>query len=125
LIQRSLIDNPWHFRLFSLFVGNDSESEYSSILFISDYFRDICFFIFVGSRTLLITFSKKPDESFAWFYSAPIYVEALAPAVGAFLIWRFSFVGVFIFSFIIHFLNIIYSLKPFYKIRIPQVSSVK
>lgn len=62
----------------------------------------------VGSRNLLISLSKKPDESFGWFYSVPTYASALAPAVGALFIWKFSFSGVFIFSLIIHLLNIIY-----------------
>jgi len=62
----------------------------------------------VGSRNLLISLSKKPDESFGWFYSAPTYASAIAPAIGALLIWKFNFSGVFIFSLFIHLLNIIY-----------------
>jgi predicted MFS family arabinose efflux permease len=51
---------------------------------------------------------ENPDRAFAWFYSAPSYAEAIAPAVGAFFIWKFNFTGVFILSLILQFLNAIF-----------------
>ncbi|MCK4520347.1 MFS transporter [Candidatus Parcubacteria bacterium] len=72
---------------------------------------------FVSSKSLFVSLTKKANESFAWFYSMPIYAEVLAPAIGAFLIWQFGFVGVFIFSFAIHFFNIFYSSKSLKKIK--------
>jgi len=58
--------------------------------------------ILMGSRL------ENPDRAFGWFYSAPFYAEAIAPAVGAFFIWQFNFAGVFILSLVIHFLNSIF-----------------
>ena len=66
--------------------------------------------ILMGSRL------KNPDRAFGWFYSAPFYVAAIAPAVGAFFIWQFNFTGVFILSLTIHFLNSIFC---FIKLRKP------
>lgn len=48
------------------------------------------------------------DRAFGWFYSAPSYADALAPAVGAFFIWKFDFIGVFIFSLILQLLTAIF-----------------
>jgi MFS family permease len=64
---------------------------------------------FVSSRAILIGSKlKNPDRAFAWFYSAPFYAEAIAPAIGAFFIWKFNFTGVFILSLILQFLNAIF-----------------
>lgn len=61
---------------------------------------------FTSFRGILMGFPlKKPDRSFGWFYSAPFYASAIAPVVGATIIWYFGFVGVFILSLIIHILN--------------------
>jgi MFS family permease len=52
---------------------------------------------FVSSRAILMGSKlENPDRAFAWFYSATSYAEAIAPAVGAFFIWKFNFTG---FSF--------------------------
>ena len=65
---------------------------------------------FVSSRNILMGSPlENPDRAFGWFYSAPFYAEAIAPAVGALFIWKFGFVGVFAFSLIIHFFNSIFS----------------
>ncbi len=54
---------------------------------------------FVSSRVILMgSRLENPDRSFAWFYSAPSYADAIAPAVGALLIWKLDFAGVFAFS---------------------------
>jgi len=66
---------------------------------------------FVSSRGIIMGFSsQKPSRSFGWFYSAPFYANALAPAVGAFLIWQFNFTGVFVVSMIIHVINAFFCL---------------
>jgi len=57
---------------------------------------------FVSMRAILMGYPiKNSDQAFGWFYSAPFYVGAVAPIVGAFFIWKFSFSGVFIVSLII------------------------
>jgi len=64
---------------------------------------------FVSSRAILMGSElENPDRAFAWFYSAPSYAEAVAPAVGAFFIWKFNFLGVFVFSLVLQFLNAIF-----------------
>ena len=50
---------------------------------------------FTSFKGILMGFSlKQPDRAFGWFYSAPFYAAALAPAFGALLIWQFDFTGV-------------------------------
>ncbi|MBI4089172.1 MAG: MFS transporter [Candidatus Levybacteria bacterium] len=65
---------------------------------------------FVSHKGILIGARfEKPARSFGWFYSAPYYASEFAPLIGAVLIWRFGFTGVFAASFIIHILNIVLS----------------
>lgn len=54
------------------------------------------------------------NKSFGWFYSAPEYASALAPAVGGLIIYKFGFGPVFALSVFIQFANAIWS---FYKLR--------
>jgi MFS family permease len=64
---------------------------------------------FVSSRAILMGSElENPDRAFAWFYSASFYADAFAPAVGAFFIWKFNFIGVFILSLILQFFNAIF-----------------
>lgn len=64
---------------------------------------------FVSLKSILMASSlENPDRSFGWFYSASFYADAFAPAVGALLIWKFNFVGVFVLSLIIYFFNAIF-----------------
>lgn len=64
---------------------------------------------FVSSRAILMGSKlENPDRAFAWFYSAPSYADAVAPAVGALFIWKFGFTGVFIFSLILQFFNAVF-----------------
>ncbi len=64
---------------------------------------------FVSSRAILMGSKlENPDRAFAWFYSVPFYAGAFAPVVGAFIIWKFDFFGVFIFSLVLQFLAAIY-----------------
>lgn len=66
-----------------------------------------CFF--VSMRSLLMgSQDQNPDKAFGYFYSAPTWAEAVAPAVGAGLIFLTGFRGVFIVSLIVHGLNMVY-----------------
>ncbi len=66
---------------------------------------------FTSFRGILMGFPlEKPDRAFGWFYSAPFYAAAIAPVVGALLIWQFGFIGVFVVSLIIHFFNAFFCL---------------
>jgi predicted MFS family arabinose efflux permease len=74
---------------------------------------------FASSRAILMGSSlENPDRAFGWFYSASFYAEAIAPAVGAFFIWKFNFFGVFVLSLTIHFFNAIFC---FIKLRKPAL----
>ena len=64
---------------------------------------------FVSSRAILMgSRLENPDRAFAWFYSSPSYADAIAPAVGALMIWKFDFFGVFVLSLILQFFNAIF-----------------
>jgi MFS family permease len=64
---------------------------------------------FVSARAILMSSPlENYDRSFGWFYTAPFYAEALAPAVGALFIWKFDFIGVFIFSLVIQIFTAIF-----------------
>lgn len=72
---------------------------------------------FASARAILMGFPlENPARAFGWFYSAPFYVDAIAPAIGAVFIWKFDFIGVFILSLAIHFFNAIFC---FIKLRAP------
>ena len=51
---------------------------------------------------------KNHNRAFGWFYTAPFYADAFAPAIGALLIWRFDFLGVFILSLVLQFLTAVF-----------------
>lgn len=64
---------------------------------------------FVSSRAILMGSKlENPDRAFGWFYSAPSYADAIAPAIGALVIWKFNFLGVFILSLILQIFNAIF-----------------
>jgi len=72
---------------------------------------------FASMRAVLMGFKlKNPEKAFGWFYSAPFYVEAVAPLLGAFLIWKFGFFGVFAVSLGIHGINITMTLLKLYSV---------
>lgn len=52
---------------------------------------------------------KNYNSSFGWFYSAPQYASAFAPAVGGLVIYKFGFGGVFALSVLIQFINAFYA----------------
>jgi len=91
-----LFPNLWVFYLLQIILG------ISAALF------------FVSSRAIIMAMKmENPDRSFGWFYSAPSYADAIAPVVGAVLIWKFGFVAVFGLSLIFQIFNTI-----FYLVRI-------
>ena len=91
MILVSPVQSPILFYLFQIFLG------ISAALF------------FVSMRGILISSKlENSNRAFAWFYSSPHYASAIAPAVGALVIWKFSFFGVFAFSLILQFLNAIF-----------------
>ena len=98
MILVSPVQLPILFFLFQIFLG------ISAALF------------FVSMRTILIAAPiENHNRAFAWFYSAPNYASAIAPLIGALLIWKFNFVGVFAFSLVLQFLNAVFlitQLKP-------------
>ncbi len=49
------------------------------------------------------------NNSFGWFYSAPEYASALAPAIGGLVIYKFGFPGVFALSSLIQLTNAIWA----------------
>jgi MFS family permease len=58
---------------------------------------------FVSIRAIFMGYPlENPNRAFGWFYSAPFYVDALAPVIGAFFVWQFNFVGVFLLSIALH-----------------------
>jgi MFS family permease len=64
---------------------------------------------FVSSRAIMMGSNlKNPDKAFAFFYSIPSYADAFAPAVGALLIWKFGFIGVFAASVVFQIITSIY-----------------
>jgi len=51
---------------------------------------------FTGSRILLMAYpSANVERGFSWFYNAPFWADAIAPAIGGIIIWRVGFVPVF------------------------------
>lgn len=64
---------------------------------------------FVSARAILMGFSlESHNRAFAWFYTVPFYVNASAPAIGAFFIWKFNFIGVFILSLVFQFFTAVF-----------------
>jgi len=79
-----LFPNLWVFYLLQIVLG------ISAALF------------FVSARSVLMGSGlENPNRAFAWFYVAPSYAAAIAPVVGALIIWKLGFNGVFIASFCI------------------------
>ena len=77
---------------------------------------------FVSMRGILMGAKlENPNRAFAWFYSAPYYASAIAPAVGALFIWKFSFFGVFAFSLVLQFFNAIFCISRLRKQKIKAV----
>lgn len=67
-------------------------------------------FWLVSLKSIIIESKPKNyNSSFGWFYSAPEYASAFAPAVGGLMIYKFGFAGVFALSVIIQFANAIYA----------------
>ena len=61
---------------------------------------------FVSTRGILMASKlENHNRAFAWFYSAPLYSNVIAPVIGGLLIWKFGFVRVFAISVMIQFFN--------------------
>ncbi len=87
---------------------------------------------FVSMKIILMSSSlENPDRAFGWFYTAPYYADAIAPAIGALFIWKFNFIGVFIFSLIIQIFTAIFCFSRLKKSKIrssflsPTIEKVK
>lgn len=77
---------------------------------------------FVSTKTMLMgSKDEKIDHSFAWFYSAPSLADALAPIVGALIIFKFDFYGVFLLSFLIHACNVAFALAQLRKTEVQRL----
>lgn len=69
----------------------------------------------VSLKSIIIeSHPRNYNNSFGWFYSAPEYASALAPAIGGLIIYKFGFGAVFTLSVIIQFLNAAWA---YYKLR--------
>lgn len=89
------------------------------MIFVQDQNLFYLLQIFLGMSAALFNASSKailvdaklenPDSAFAWFYTAPSYAQAAAPAVGALAIWKFGFTGVFALSVILYLINAVFS----------------
>jgi len=89
------------------------------MIFVQDQTLFYLLQIFLGLSAALFNASSKailvdaklenPDRAFAWFYTAPSYAQAAAPAVGALAIWKFGFTGVFALSVILYLINAAFS----------------
>jgi MFS family permease len=67
---------------------------------------------FTASRILLVGHPLKiVERGFSWFYNAPIWADMVAPAIGAYLLWRTNFPVIFSISFGILMLAVIYNLR--------------
>ena len=81
---------------------------------------------FVSSRAILMGSKlENPDRAFGWFYSAPSYTDAFAPAVGALFIWKFDFVGVFALSVVIQIFTAIFCFSQLRKTTQHLTDTVK
>lgn len=81
---------------------------------------------FVSTKTMLMgSKDEKIDHSFAWFYSAPSLADALAPIVGALVIFNFGFFGAFLLSFLIHFCNVAFGLSQLRKAKVQLLEAVQ
>ncbi len=81
---------------------------------------------FVSMRKVLMAHKlENHNRAFAWFYSSPYYASAIAPIIGAILIYKFDFIAVFVVSLFIHFLNIIFCLVQLKNHTIENIVSSK
>lgn len=80
---------------------------------------------YVSSRVILNNnYLESKSKSFGWYYTAPTYAAAIAPIIGAFILLKFGFGGIFALSLGIHFINIVFSFKNFkrYDVKTEKLS---
>lgn len=78
----------------------------------------------VSLKSIIIeSHPRNYNNSFGWFYSAPEYASALAPAIGGLIIYKFGFGAVFGLSVIIQFTNAIWAYYKLRDINIPVIAS--
>ena len=67
---------------------------------------------FTAARFLLMEYPmKNVERGFSWFYNAPNWADVIAPGVGAFLLWKTNFTMIFLISFAIQMLAIVWVLR--------------
>jgi MFS family permease len=67
---------------------------------------------FTASRILLVGHPLKiVERGFSWFYNAPIWADMVAPAIGAYLLWKTNFSVIFSVSFGVLMLAVVYNLR--------------
>jgi len=91
-------------------------TESTAVFFLAQVLLGLSAALFFASMRAVLMGSKlqNPEKAFGWFYSAPLYVEAAAPLLGAFLIWKFGFFGVFAVSLGIYVINMFFTLLKLY-----------
>lgn len=82
-----------------------------AVFFLAQILLGISAALFFSSMrgVLMGSALENPERAFGWFYSAAFYVEAIAPFLGALLIWQFGFFGVFAMSLVIHGFNMVFT----------------
>jgi MFS family permease len=77
----------------------------------------------VSLKSIIIqSHPKNFNNSFGWFYSAPEYASALAPAIGGLIIYKFGFGPVFALSVVIQFVNAIWAYFNLKNINTPVIA---
>ena len=75
---------------------------------------------FTSARILLMEHPmRNVERGFSWFYNAPNWADIVAPAVGAFLLWRTNFTAIFLTCFIIQMAGVAYALLKLWRVPSP------
>lgn len=103
--------------LYSLAMILAHPAEFPILFFAFQIFLGIsAAMFFVSMRKILMASRlKNHNRAFAWFYSAPLYSDVIAPVIGAAIIWKFGFYGVFAASMVIQVFNGIFCISQIKK----------
>jgi MFS family permease len=75
---------------------------------------------FTSSRILLMGYPmRNVERGFSWFYNAPNWADIVAPAVGAFLLWKTNFTVIFLACFVIQTAGAAYALFKLWRVPVP------